>query len=352
MKRYELAKNAGLNWQAVLIEDLQTDLKLLIMQYVKQRRTFGEINTKVNKMIDEAAKTAESDTIKSMIRNSMPVFASKIYIKAVELYSFRTAPAFIYAFSKAHTSLSPISSRVAKRVALQPPQGDREFGRKYYNRAVPNGMEPKEYQREVVRRMNEIADSVAKTDYSERTSVRASAERELRWEWHEKQLQDYQDKGVDLVWIDTHANCSERCQKWQGKLYSISGRSGEIDGIKFQPLTNATDHYYTTKAGRVWKNGCLSGFGCRHKTIPYKKGFKPIPIPEKVIERERAIDQTQRAMERGIRKAESRALLYKKDKAMQNYYRFYKAKAQTLTDEYIAYSKKNNVAYYPSRIDI
>lgn len=109
MKRYELAKNAGLNWQAVLIEDLQTDLKLLIMQYVKQRRTFGEINTKVNKMIDDAAKTAESDTIKSMIRNSMPVFASKIYIKAVELYSFRTAPAFIYAFQKLilHYSLFP-----------------------------------------------------------------------------------------------------------------------------------------------------------------------------------------------------------------------------------------------------
>lgn len=348
MKRYEQAKNAGLNWQVVLIEDLQTDLKVLIMRAVKERWTFSRLNQEVNKTISAAEKNAESADIKSMIRNSMPIFASKVYYKAVELFSIRAVPAFLYAVKREQTKKQSVPPSVTKRIKPEVV----EFGNKYYNRATPNARYVKEYQREVARRMNEIADSVAKTDYSERTSIRASAERQIRWEWQERQIEEFENNGVDLVYIDTHSNCSERCQPWQGKLYSISGKTGEKDGVKYQPLSNATDHYYTTKAGKTWLNGCLTGFGCRHKLIPYKKGFKPIPIPDKVIQRERQIDQTQRAMERGIRKAESRALIYKTDKTMTDAYRFYKAKAQTLTEEYIKYSKKNNVAYYPSRLDI
>lgn len=349
MKRYELAKKAGLNWQVVLIEDLQTDLKLLIRDYVKNNRLFAELNREINRMIEEAVNELDSNELKAMVRTSMPLFASKIYIKTAALFATTQATATVIALAKARNVKVP---QTVKQALIQRLEELPESEHIDYNRAVPNMINPKEYQKEVERRMNEIADSVAKTDYSANTSLRASAERQIRWEWHEKTIQGYIDNGIDLIWINSHANCSERCQKWQGKLYSISGKSGSIDGVPYQPLSNATDIYYTTKAGKTWKNGCLSGFGCRHETVVYRKNFKPTPISDSVIKREREIEQTQRAMEREIRKAECRALYYKGDRAMREAYQFYKDKAKVLTNKYIKYSHDNGVAYYPSRIDI
>ena len=36
-------------------------------------------------------------------------------------------------------------------------------------------------------------------------------------------------KGVRIVYIPPHANCSKRCQPYQGKLYSLDGTSGSIE---------------------------------------------------------------------------------------------------------------------------
>ena len=202
----------------------------------------------------------------------------------------------------------------------------------------------------------------AKEDYSARYTLRASIERQVRAEWQEKQLQSLVDKGVDLVWINTHANCSERCQDWQGKLYSISGQSGTIDGISYQPLSNATDRYETTKAGKSYKNGTLSGFNCRHTVSPYKKGSKPSHIPEEVIERQRDLEQKQRLYERTIRKYETSALGWRKNAKLstdnfekelaKKKYAHYKDLVNKWETEYIEFSTKNNIPYYPSRLKI
>ena len=78
MKRYELAKKAGLNWQVVLIEDLQTDLKLLIRDYVKNNRLFAELNREINRMIEEAVNELDSNELKAMVRTSMPLFFTRL----------------------------------------------------------------------------------------------------------------------------------------------------------------------------------------------------------------------------------------------------------------------------------
>jgi hypothetical protein len=45
-------------------------------------------------------------------------------------------------------------------------------------------------------------------------------------------------------------------------------------------LETATDVYYTTRAGKVWKNGLL-GFNCRHYLVAYKDGLRfPKPNPK------------------------------------------------------------------------
>ena len=219
-----------------------------------------------------------------------------------------------------------------------------------YETRVPLDVYAKDYIKMVEERLNYLAGIDAKDDYSERVSLRNIAEMQVRQERHQQELQDIVDTGNDLVWIVPHANCSERCEPWQGKLYSISGRYGEIDGIEFQPLSNATDIYETTKSGKVYKNGCISGFNCRHILKPYTKGNKPTEIPASVIDKQREVDRTQRYLERGVRTWKERALLFK---GIDNKrYIYSKNKAKEWNERYIGYSRDNQVAYYPSRTDI
>ena len=134
-----------------------------------------------------------------------------------------------------------------------------------YNMGLPLDVYANEYMDYVKDRIERLAKFEAKEDYTSRVNLRNIAEIQIRAERHEQELADLKASGVNLVWIVPHANCSERCEDWQGKLYSLDDTYGEIDGIKYQPLKNATDRYETTKSGKIYKNGCLSGFNCFDK---------------------------------------------------------------------------------------
>lgn len=342
MKRYELAKKEKLNWQVVLIQDLETDIKTLTLESVQKQEPIKTTNKKVMRLIDDGINDLASEELKTMARLSLIKFAERVYWKWLKIYG---SPAF------ATLILANIES---KGINIPPTiKADMltDTDQKAYNRALPNMTYNQEYEREVINRVNSVLDEQAKEDYSARYSLRASAEVQIRQEWHEEQLASLKEKGVRLVWIEEHANCSERCQPWQGKLYSLDGTSGIEDGHTYQPLSNATDIYYTTKAGKTYKNGCISGFNCRHKLKAYTKGSMPDKIPKSVIEKQRWIDQTQRAYERQVRKYESRSLGWKQvgNKAL---YGKYKALAKKWTEMYKKFSRENEVPFYPSRLDI
>ena len=67
-KKYLQAKKQGLNWQALLIEETQTELKILIRDMVLQKKTFSEINKVVVKTIEKAVNDLESDNLKEFWR--------------------------------------------------------------------------------------------------------------------------------------------------------------------------------------------------------------------------------------------------------------------------------------------
>jgi hypothetical protein len=117
--------------------------------------------------------------------------------------------------------------------------------------------------------------------------------------------------------------------------------------VSYQPLENATN--IVDKYG--YRNGCLSGFNCRHKLIPYKKGFRPIQVPESVMVRQRELEKQQRYMERTVRRYESRALTYKAANETKEY-KHYKQLVREWTKRYEDFSKKNGIPFYPSRLDI
>lgn len=178
-------------------------------------------------------------------------------------------------------------------------------------------------------------------------SLRNRAELEVRYTGHLENIEKLKEQGINLVISSSHADCSERCRPFQNRVYSLNGTSGTApDGRKYVPLEEATDIYYTTKAGKVWKNGLL-GFNCRHYLVPYKDNYK-FPKPNvKEERRQYAITEHQRHLERNVRKWRTKAI-YEKGTNKQAY-QHAKKKAEQWNKRYIDYSKQNGRAYYPSR---
>ena len=173
---------------------------------------------------------------------------------------------------------------------------------------------------------------------------------EVRYQGHINEVAGLRGKGVKLVIASAHADCSQRCMPWQGRVFSLDGTSGTTeDGRHYVPLEEATNVPYVTKAGRTYMNGLL-GFNCRHYLVEYRNGYqfpKPNPFLEK---REYQITEEQRRLERNVRIWRTRAVESQGQDAKT--YKKAKAKAKEWNDAYIAFSKANNRAYYPSRTKI
>lgn len=184
-------------------------------------------------------------------------------------------------------------------------------------------------------------------DVSGRNTLRNRAEMEVRYNAHLEQIAELREQGVNLVICSTHADCSERCRPWQGRVYSLDDTRGRTDdGRSYVPLEEATDIYYTTRAGKTYKNGLL-GFNCRHFLVPYKSGYR-FPKPNAAEERrEYEITQEQRRLETVVRKWRTKAVEYK-NTDRENYLKA-RRNAFAANKAYIEYSKQHNRAYYPSR---
>lgn len=187
-------------------------------------------------------------------------------------------------------------------------------------------------------------------DVTGRNTLRNRAEMEVRYNAHLEQIADFRARGVRLVIASTHADCSERCRPWQGRVYSLDGTRGRTDdGRAYVPLEEATDMFYTTKAGKTYKNGLL-GFNCRHFLVEYKSGYR-FPAPNAEEERrEYAITEKQRQLEREVRKW--RTVAVESKNLDRERYLDAKKRAAAANNAYIAFSKQNNRAYYPSRVQI
>lgn len=181
-------------------------------------------------------------------------------------------------------------------------------------------------------------------------SLRSLMEMSIRQEFHINQKEQYEKDGTKLVWISTHADCSKRCENFQGKLYSLDKTSGTIDGYKYEPIEKATDIFITTKSGRVWKNG-LFGFNCRHRMVKYEKNVRPpMDYSSKEIAKEREITEKQRSFERMIYKTELKAIILSKTEPKRS--QKLKNKVSELKQVYQQYSKQNNHAFYPIRYQV
>ena len=332
--------------QVLAVQECEDEIKLYLTRAVISGKPREEISKGLRRIIDRLLDELTSDKIKAAAAESLPRFASQV---------FAVLQATFGGLKKAQITalIATADGRATKaqRGVVDDIRGEVEVfevGRAY-NRETAAASFARDYHNEVRHALDVVANINPRPD-ADRVNLRNIAEMTVRYERQTEMIEGLERNGTDLVWIVPHANCSERCEPWQGHLYSMRGGTGRTpEGIPYRPLTDATEAVQTTKSGRTYVNGCVTGYNCRHRLRPYTPGGgRPAQIPAKVVERERAIEQQQRKMERDIRKAKIRAALAEE---MQDPQAAKKEKltARALTQAYEAFSTKNGVAFIRER---
>lgn len=345
--------NRPLNNQAIELEEAETKIRLIVKNEYLKGTPREKINKLVLQVIDSAIKKITLPVLKEAGRKSLINFYNRQYMQISQIRGLNLL--VLLAIIKLNDKDSEIAKNMplsrAKDIVREQMEAQGDINIRLYG--SPMQKFSKDYMEKNVK---PILDRLSKQfpldpgDVSGRNSLRNRAEMEARYNGHLENIEQLRAQGNKLVVASSHSDCSERCQKWQGRVYSLDGTSGTApDGRKYVPLEEATDVYYTTKAGKTYKNGLL-GFNCRHYLVAYKDNYK---FPKVSAEEEREqykITLKQRQLERDVRYWRTQAIEIKGVDAKA--YSFARQKAIDYNKKYIAFSKENNRAYYPSRTKI
>lgn len=178
-------------------------------------------------------------------------------------------------------------------------------------------------------------------------SVLASVELDIRYEDHQNKLQKYIENGELIKRFSTHAGCSKRCEKWQGKLVHLTAPAvkGFDTGLKlkgetiysFTAITNQVDEY-------GWKNNIYVGFNCRHELVDAED--REIKYSKETIQKERQVNSKMREYERSIRNMKKVYNLSYDPKEKKEL----KLKIRQKTIQYKEFAEKHQIAWYDWRI--
>lgn len=323
-----------------IVIDTQTEIKDLIKEAVFNVLVMITFTTRLKKLLDKNLAEIKDEEERKTCREALERYAIREYRITIDLLNLGNLPV-ILSFS-AYT----INEVNIKQLQANLTQRTQNLGIADVNKAF-----------------SQLGDSQVKLKAGE--SLTAHTERKMRYDSQSEMVEDLQNQGVKLVICDTHSDCSDRCFPWQGRVYSLDHTTGTTqDGKKYVPLETATEIFVTTKSGRVWKNGLIYGFNCRHKLSPYHEGMKANNVSKKEQQKQNKLTEKQRFYEREIRKAKDNARTFaigqknysqfdrKTREYMQARAKKYRDKAISLTDEYEAFCRDNNRVIYRSRIKI
>ena len=337
----------------VNVQAATTRVKAIITECVSKQISDKELTKRLNKAIAEECKNINDVAFRNQFRKSLVTSARKWHYELKQTYriseeNFRRA-----------AMQQPLNIELNNLLDKTPYQKQFEFRNLLDDGKNPGIPVIKDYQSSVKLAVKALSADPPKivTTKDGRAYImpaRLRAEMAVRYAAAVENLQRLIDDGVLFCWISSHANCSPRCQQYQGKLYSLFqgkttingreyGESGTIDGIPYRPINEALS------GANNDGNGCISGYNCRHRAIEYEKGSRPpADFSKAEMEKEYAIDKQQRAYENRIRqlKEEEKQLracgMEKEASAKRKQWR-------RLTKDYQIYSIENNRAYYPYR---
>ena len=343
---------ATLNPQAWAIEETESEIRDYVISSVIKRTEKSIIDNGVKKIIRKGLKDVIIPKLRAAAIQSLMQFYARQYRTALTLFGgdFSTL-SIILAAAKTNDKTEHIRAyNVLKERGYDFPMTVNQYG-------VPNKEFWRSYLNEKVKpTVDRLCQQFAidPNDKEGRNSLRNRAEMEVRYQKHLDDIAALKAAGHKLVICSTHADCSKRCARWQGKVFSLDGTSGTTDdGRRYEPIENATDEnqvYWTNpKTGTQYKGGLL-GYNCRHYLVPYQSGYE-FPQPNREQERKQyEITVKQRYLERQVRKWKVEALTARYSDPKR--YEFAKEKSKTWQNAYINFSKANDRAYYRSRIQI
>lgn len=330
-----------------------TRVKAIITECVSQGVSDEELTKRLNKAIAEECKRIPNAGFREQFRKALVTSARKWHYELRETYRISEENL------RREAMRQPLNIELQNLLGKTPYQKQLEFRKLLDDGTNPGIPVIKEYQSNVklaVKALSAEPPKIVTTKNGKAyvMPVRLRAELAVRYAAAVENLQRLIDDGVLFCWISSHANCSPRCRQYQGKLYSLFqgkttingqeyGESGTIDGIPYRPINEALS------GANNDGNGCISGYGCRHRAIEYEKGSRPPEDFSKAeMEREYAVDKQQRAYENRIRqlKQEEKQLracgMDKEASAKRKQWR-------RLTKDYQIYSIEHDRAYYPYR---
>lgn len=340
----------SLSPDTMLLEDAETEVKLIVKRMYMQGKTRAQIQKAITDYLQKTVKKLQSKALVEPTIKSLWKLADKTLVDLQKAFGANGAILAALIGLAKKGKLSPAQANRGGTAAVLAGTGIDFNVEEPVGKGVPLQIYSKNYMKQVNFVMKELAKAkgLDPDDITGRNSLRNKAEMQVRFESHEKKLADFRARGVKLVVCSVHADCSDRCYPWQGRVYSLDGTYGvTVDGRRYVPIEEATDIYYTTKAGKTYKNGLL-GYNCRHEIYEYKPYMRIPFVSKETQERENKINTKQRRYEEQIRQYRSDALFSEDAQAKK----IARKKAIELNKRYIAFSKANNRAYYPDRVKI
>lgn len=380
MKReeYEEAKRKNADWDKEVAADIKSWTKLYIFDSILAKREYSKIIETITKRIDIFVSLIDEKDIAQKYRNELTDYAQGVYEWTYERFGGISPLLLALSLGEKETRTKAQISYVERnsqffaklegitdfrRVAPQNVVRDHLLERDVEDYAYAQATSANTYFRDVHKSVKKaMADFEAleiKPKYYANVNPRNIAEMLVRFNEYKRQKQELIEKGVRIVVVPGHSNCSKRCQPYQSRVYSLDGTSGTIDGRRFIPIEEVSDNvtYTSRNTGRTYYCG-LFAYNCRHKMVEYKQGMNIERIPADVIERRRELEMEQRKMERTIRGLREKAELYRiihkhsKDEQMRKIAYNAELKARALKAKYIEFSQENNIAYIPTRLQI
>ena len=200
-------------------------------------------------------------------------------------------------------------------------------------------------------------------------SVRNLAEINARYQMISEDMQRNNVKQNDFVVASAHADASERCSWWQGKIFLVdldinSRPMGQYKGVK--PNQTVLGHidgkpYYSLL--QACENGFLS-FNCQHRLVKYYKGIRPPHYDMLRVKFQRSLTARQRELENRIRKYKRRTALstkgvrvtrknpYSGEVEEMSEYKYNQTMSKYWQEQYKIFSDKNGLPEYRWRLRI
>lgn len=351
-----------LNKQALAVEEAQGLIRQAVKDALFYRTDRRELDKKVFRIIQLCLAAITIPSLKNAAYRSLVAFYNRqrqlaaqipprslfVFLCLMKLTERGTPPATHSPYT-AGITLTTARTTVREVFDFDMPERSDEV----INLGSPLQKYHRDYYRENIlptfKRMaeEEALDPDSEKYWERRSTLRNRAEREVRWQGHVDNRAELEARGVKLVIVSAHADCSERCRPWQGRVYSLDGTSGTTsDGRRYVPIEEATDIW--TSDGK-WKNG-LFGFNCRHYMVEYKEGYRFPMVTAETEKKQYKITTKQRRMERLVRHWRTEAEMAKGVDPER--YAYAKEKAKKANGRYIDFSKRNNRPYFDTRTRI